>query len=222
MSSDNISSSLPDKADSDSAAEARPRDDMGVIQQDKVDAPNFHSSSSWTGSQPASPREENGTEDTLPRPEQQRADLIKGMKFVADLMKKLGVAFIAKSLHRGYQYEILKRYPRAIRTYESTQVDGAWILGDVNHNMAGLTYAERFRHLGLLGGGNIRKQRLAFHHGDFTNGRTSAQPSQTSNVHINVPSAPGVVIFAPSHDPDAVFRGFREALTYNIQVSIIV
>lgn len=222
MSSDSTSSSLPDKGDTASAAESKPRDHTGVIQQGKVDAPNSHSSNSRTGSQPASPQDENGTEDTLPQPEQQRADLIKGMKFVADLMKKLGIASVAMSLHRGHQFEILKQYPRAVRTYESTQVNGAWILGDVNDNMTDLTYAKRLHHLGLLGGESIRKQSLAFHHGDFTNGRTSAQPSQVSNMHINIPSAPGVVILAPPHDPGEVFRGFRDALTYNIQVSIIV
>lgn len=222
MSSDNSSSLLPDKGASDSTTESKLSNGTGHIQQSSVDALDAHSSSSRKFSQSASTQDENRTDDALPQTEQQRADFIKGMKFVADLMKKLGIASVAKSLHRGHQYEILKQYPRAIRTYESTQVDGAWILGDVNDNMADLTYAERLHHLGLPGGDSIRKQSLAFHHGDFTNGRTSAQPSHASNMHINIPSAPGVVILAPPHDPGEVFRGFRDALTYNIQVSIIV
>jgi len=208
---------------------------MNNTQQTGVGASDSHPSSPQTASQPTSSQEGiepkgdnvanngerasvNGSDEGT-RNEQQTMSMVDSMRFVTNLMKKLGIATIAKSLHRGHQYEILKQHPRALRTYESTHVDGAWILGDVDDGMADLTYAERLRHLGVLGGQNIRTQSLAFHHSESADGQASTQSSHASNLHINVPSAPGMVVLAPPHSPDAVFAGFRDPLMYNIRVS---
>lgn len=87
--------------------------------------------------------------------------------------------------------------------------------------MSDLTYAQRLRHLGVLGGQESRKQDLAFHHSDSADGQASAESSQVSKLHINAPSTPGMVVLAPPHSPDALFGAFRDPLMYNIRVSII-
>jgi hypothetical protein len=125
------------------------------------------------------------------------AQVSDGLKLVTGLMQKLGLASVASKLQRGRQHEVLKKHPRALRTYESTHFDGAWILGDVNNYMTGMSYAERFRHLGILGGINIHTQSLAFHGNETSVGPESEPSPYISNMHINVPSVPGMVVFSP-------------------------
>ena len=168
---------------------------MSSSQQIDVGLPNTHSLGPQTASQPSNAQIETdgdlGTgrdskRTTAEESEPQAADLRTSMRVVADLTKKLGIAAVATSLHRGQQLEVLKQNPRALRTYESTQVDGAWILGDVDKSMANLTYAERIGHLGLLSGNNIRKQSLAFYRGESVTDPPSSQSSQASVLHVNV------------------------------------
>lgn len=237
MSPGNTSSSLHGKDAGDSTDGTEQLEDMGSAQRASVHAPKAHLPNLQATFQPTGAQDEvqsqiydganyseragENDSDVNFQNEQQTMSVVESMRFVTDLMKKLGIATIAKSLQRGHQYEILKQHPRALRTYESTHVDGAWILGDVNDNMADLTYAERLRHLDILGGQDIRKQGLAFHHSDSADGQTSAASLQVSNLHINVPSTPGMVVLAPPHSPDALFGAFRDPLMYNIRVSII-
>jgi hypothetical protein len=148
------------------------------------------------------------------------AQVVDGLKIVNGLMQKLGIASVASKLQQGQQHEALKKHPRALRTYESTHVDGARIVGDVRDNMAKMSYGRRLRHLGVLGGKKIRTQSLVFH-GSETSVGPDAEPSpHISNMHINIPSVPGMVVFSPPHSPDAVRKGFRDPLMYHIQVSI--
>lgn len=235
MSSGNASNSLSGNEASDSTMQP-PLNDSDNIRQTNVGAPHTQTSSAHADSQATSAQGETTSQQDIRASDSQRAtesnfndnfqneqqtmSVAESMRFVTDLMKKLGIANIAKSLQRGNQYEILKQHPRALRTYESTHVDGAWVMGDVKDSMADLTYAERLRHLGVLDGQYIPKQGLAFHRSESADGQTSAESSQVSNLHINVPSTPGVVVLAPPHSPDAMFGASRDPLMYNIRVSI--
>jgi hypothetical protein len=160
-------------------------------------------------------------DNNVPESERKRVQLVDGLKSVTGLMQKLGVAPVASILQRGQQHETLVKHPRALRTYESAHLDGAWILGDVREG-TNMSYGRKLRHLGVLGGKRIRTQSLAFH-GSETSVRLDAEPSpHVSNMHINVPSVPGMVVFSPPHNPGAVSKGFRDPLMYHIQVSFAV
>jgi hypothetical protein len=123
-----------------------------------------------------------------------------------------------RSLQRGQQHEALIKHLRALRTYESAHLDGAWILGDVRTG-SNTPYGKRLRRLGVLGGKTIRTQSLAFHGSETSVSPDSEPCPYLSNMHINVPSVPGMVVFSPSHNPGAVRKGFRDPLMYHIQVS---
>jgi hypothetical protein len=160
---------------------------------------------------------------TLPNGEQasgktSSAQVVDGLKSVTSLMQKLGVAPVASILQRGQQHEALIKHPRALRTYESAHLDGAWILGD-GRTGSNTPYGKRLHRLGVLGGKMIRTQSLAFHGSETSVSPDSEPCPYLSNMHINVPSVPGMVVFSPSHNPGAVRKGFRDPLMYHIQVS---
>ena len=221
MSPNNTSSSLPDTGADDSTAGLGPLSNTGDSQQTDADVLSISSPGPQTRSRPTTARDEHEATNTSSQSKQPRADATKGVAYVTDLMRKLGIPALTKSLSRGLQHEVLKQHPRALRTYESAHADGAWITGDVSDNMLNLTYAQRLHHLGVLGGKEVRRQGLAFHHSESAEDRGSAQSSYASSLHISVPSVPGIVVLAPPHSSDAVFSSFRDPLMSNIRVSLI-
>lgn len=221
MLSDNASSPLPDKGADDDIGGPEPLLIMDNSQHTEVGLLNICSPGPQTRCQPTTARDENKAKNTSPQSKQQSSDSAKSVVFVTDLMKKIGIPALTKSLSRDLQHEILKEHPRALRTYESRHVDGAWRTGDVSDHMAYRTYAQRLRLLGLLGGNEVRRQGLTFHCGESAEGQKSAQSSHASSLHISVPSAPGLVVLAPPHSSDAVSSGFRDPLMSNIRVSFV-
>jgi hypothetical protein len=219
MLSDNTSSSLPDEGAEYGTGGPEPLLTMDNTQHNEASLLIVCSSGPQTRSQPTA-RDENEAKIISSQTKQQRDDSTKSVAFVTDLMRKLGIPALTKSLSRGLQHQILREHPRALRTYESAHVDGAWIMGDASEDMISLTYAQRLRHLGILGGKEVRRQGLAFHRGKSAEDQNSAQSPYVSNVHVSVPSAPGVVILAPPHDHGSVLSGFRDPLMSNIRVSL--
>jgi hypothetical protein len=157
-------------------------------------------------------------DNNVSEPERKHVQLVDGLKSVTGLMQKLGVTPVASILQRGQQHEALIKHLRALRTYESAHLDGAWILGDVRTG-SNTPCGKRLRRLGVLGGKTIRTQSLAFHGSETSVSPDSEPCPYLSNMHINVPSVPGMVVFSPSHNPGAVRKGFRDPLIYRIQVS---
>lgn len=58
-------------------------------------------------------------------------------------MSKLGAGTLLESIHQGLLFKRLKENPRAIRAYEGSAVDGAWILGPLDGLTPDSTWPER-------------------------------------------------------------------------------
>jgi hypothetical protein len=158
------------------------------------------------------------SDNNVSQTEQEHAQATDDNKSVTGLMQNLGLASVAGVIQRGQQYKALKTHPRALRTYESPHFDGAWILGDVYNSK--ISYAERLRRLGVLSEKHIKTQSLAFHGTEIHVGPDFEPSAHISNMHINVPSVPSMVVFSPPHNPDVLRRGFRDPLMDHIKVSI--
>jgi hypothetical protein len=61
----------------------------------------------------------------------------------------------------------------------------------------------------------------SLHRVKSTNDQLPAQSSFAANMHIKIPSTPGIVALTPPHNPDAVFGGFRDALMNHIRVIVV-
>jgi hypothetical protein len=59
------------------------------------------------------------------------------------------------------------------------------------------------------------------HHDDSSDDQMSTQSSNASSLRITLPSLLGMVVLTPSHSPNAVPAGFRDALMHQIRVSIV-
>lgn len=127
MSPGNASSSLHGKGAGDSTDGPGQLEDMNSTQRAGVDAPKAHPPNLQATYQPTGAQDEvqsqiydganyneragENDSDVDFQNEQQTMSVVESMRFVTDLMKKLGIANIAKSLQRGNQYEILKQHP---------------------------------------------------------------------------------------------------------------
>lgn len=193
-----------------------------------------------------SPSDESGdsshsSDSTLSIAEKRRMDLVDVMKFVAGLMRKLGIASVAGYLHEGMQYEVLKTSARSLRALESSPLDGAWIMGAVDETLAALLYSERLHRLGLLVGEGAPAPDLSFHDSKASIGQTlnrelaahrkrvavvsavqsEEQSAFASNLHINIHSIPGTVILSPPHSLEGGRMGFQDVMLHETHVSLV-